>query len=246
VRMNSPTGKQILSIVRDGDYAHPGEEEAVELALGGFRPDDGRNLLDVGCGRGGTAHYLYDRGWGNVVGVDIDEASIDHARAAYPEVEFLACDVSKVSARLSRRFDLICLFSSFYAFGDQPAALGQLLNLAAPGGSLVLFDYLDLSADGNSLLVREDASSNWNPVKLDHLDQLFGNAGWAISETRNISAEFADWYRDLVSRIEHRQDQIVDLAGPAWYRFVRDFYGGMLESIERQILGGVVVTAGIA
>jgi len=244
--MNSPTGKQILSIVRCGDYAHPGEEAAIELALRGFRPDASRTILDVGCGRGGTAHYLHDQGWGSVVGVDIDEASIDYAQAAYPDVEFLACDVSAASAHLARRFDLICLFSSFYSFGDQPAALGQLCNLAGPRCSLVLFDYLDLSDDGNSLLVREDASSNWNPIKLDDVDQLFGNAGWAISEIRDVSAEYARWYGDLVSRIERRQGQIVDLADPAWYRFVRDFYGGMLESIERQILGGVVVTAGIA
>jgi hypothetical protein len=27
-KMNSPEGKAILALVRDGDYAHPGEEEA--------------------------------------------------------------------------------------------------------------------------------------------------------------------------------------------------------------------------
>ena len=30
--MNSYLGKQILALVRDGDYAHAGEEEAIELA----------------------------------------------------------------------------------------------------------------------------------------------------------------------------------------------------------------------
>jgi hypothetical protein len=32
--MNSFTGKQVLALVRSGDNAHAGEEEAIELALG--------------------------------------------------------------------------------------------------------------------------------------------------------------------------------------------------------------------
>lgn len=31
--MNSPTGKEILAWLREGDYAHPGEREALEKIL---------------------------------------------------------------------------------------------------------------------------------------------------------------------------------------------------------------------
>lgn len=34
--MNSFTGKTILSFLRGGDYAHPGEEEAIQLTFSGF------------------------------------------------------------------------------------------------------------------------------------------------------------------------------------------------------------------
>ncbi len=51
--MNSPMGKQILALIRDGDYAHAGEEEAIELTLKNVSKDPGRRVLDVGCGRGG-------------------------------------------------------------------------------------------------------------------------------------------------------------------------------------------------
>ena len=37
--MNNATGKRLLALIRDGDYAHPGEEEANELLFAGVRPD---------------------------------------------------------------------------------------------------------------------------------------------------------------------------------------------------------------
>jgi len=243
MRMNSPTGKKILALVRQGDYAHPGEEAAVDLALRNFAPDPQRLILDVGCGRGGTAHYLQDRGWGRVTGFDIDADSIAYAQAAYPEVKFLACDIYKIAARLAGPFDLLCLFTTFYALPDQSAALRQLRSLAAPQGVLVLFDYLDLSEDGNSLLIQEGEDAVWNPVKLKIIKPEFAAAGWHISKLVDITQNFGDWYSGLVSRIEKREKQIVDLEGTAWYRFVHDFYGGMLAAIKRGSLGGVLVYA---
>jgi cyclopropane fatty-acyl-phospholipid synthase-like methyltransferase len=53
--MNSFLGKQVLSLVRDGDFAHAGEREAIELAMGSVPKDAGQHVLDAGCGRGGTA-----------------------------------------------------------------------------------------------------------------------------------------------------------------------------------------------
>lgn len=243
MRMNSPIGKEILAIVRKGDYAHPGEEEAIELVMSGFPPDGTRMILDVGCGRGGTAYYLQSRGWGKVVGFDIDEISIDYAQTTYPTVKFLACDVYEASAHLAPRFDLICLFSTFYAFADQLAALRELRRLAAPQGSLVVFDYLAFSENGDTLPLREEESACWNPIKLNGIDQLFAAVAWKIIKVTDISTKFCNWYSDLLLRIEAQQDQIVNMAGIAWYRFVHDFYGGMLDSIKLGRLGGVIVKA---
>src|SRR5262245_53766859 len=116
--MNSFAGKELLSLIRDGDYAHAGEEEAIELAMRRYPKRASRLILDVGCGRGGTAQYVHDHGWGRVVGIDRELDSILRARQVYPGVEFHACDVLDAADVLNRRFDLIYLFNSFYAFGD--------------------------------------------------------------------------------------------------------------------------------
>ena len=64
MNMNSFEGKRILALIRDGDYAHAGEEEAIERAFRSIPKDPRQWLLDVGCGRGGSGDYLLRNGWG--------------------------------------------------------------------------------------------------------------------------------------------------------------------------------------
>ena len=82
--MNNATGKRLLALIRDGDYAHPGEEEANELLFAGVRPDPRRRVLDAGCGGGGTAAWVQARGLGAVTGVEIDARTAQLARRAPP------------------------------------------------------------------------------------------------------------------------------------------------------------------
>jgi len=68
---------------RKTDYAHAGEEEAIDLAFKDIPKEPKGLLLDMGCGRGGTAHYVQGRCWGNVTGADIDADSIEYAVKKY-------------------------------------------------------------------------------------------------------------------------------------------------------------------
>src|SRR5262249_20239148 len=141
--MISYTGKQFLALIRVSDYAHAGEEEAIELALRPVPRRADQLLLDVGGGLDGTAKYVPDHGWGTVVGLDVEPDSIARARRAYSGIEFHACDVLQASSVIGSKHDLIYLFNSFYAFGDQPRALASLAELAKPSGQLMLFEYTD-------------------------------------------------------------------------------------------------------
>ena len=87
--MNDPDGKRLLAAVRDGDFAHAGEEAAVRMAWTPLpkRPDQG--CLDAGCGRGGTAALVQSEQWSQVIGLDIDAETISFAQSAYPSVKFV-------------------------------------------------------------------------------------------------------------------------------------------------------------
>ena len=87
MRMNHPDGKRLLAAVRDGDFAHAGEEAAVRMAWKRLpkRPD--QSCLDAGCGRGGTAALVQSQGWGQVVGLDIDAETISFVAERLPGLE---------------------------------------------------------------------------------------------------------------------------------------------------------------
>ncbi len=80
------TPKQLLASVRQGDYAHPGEEAAINLVLKYMMKSPDQLLLDVGCGLGGTARYIKDYGYGIPFGIDIDKTAITYAKQKYSDI----------------------------------------------------------------------------------------------------------------------------------------------------------------
>lgn len=160
--MNSPEGKAILAKARRGDFAHPGEEEAIQFVAAGAERSGIRRVLDVGCGRGGTAAWFHQHGWGQVVGVDVDQKSIDHARATYPGVEFVALDVGRLADWRTDPFDFICLFNSFYAFPDQLLALGRYYLAPMLDGWVEVFQDPGRRTTGTGAQTYLIAGPGWN------------------------------------------------------------------------------------
>jgi SAM-dependent methyltransferase len=236
--MNSPMGKKVLALVRGADYAHAGEAEAVDTVFRDVPKDPARTLVDVGCGRGGTAQYVQRGGWGRVLGVDIDSESIEYAKRTYPDVEFMASDAMDLARRLSRRFDIIYLFNAFYAIPDHRRALEQFHAIGSGSGRLIVFDY-SVGPRGR----RRFPFAEWNPLDLALAGKLFREAGWRVVRTDDLSAEYARWYRELNARIESASGAITDAAGGAWLDFVRSFYGRISAAIADGLLGGAAVYA---
>jgi SAM-dependent methyltransferase len=243
MQMISYTGKQLLALIRGSDYAHAGEEEAIELA---FRPvprQPNQLLLDAGCGLGGTAKYVQDHGWGTVVGLDVEPDSIARARRVYPGIEFHVCDVIQAASVIGRKHDLIYLFNSFYAFGDQPRALAALAQLAKPSGQLILFDYTDRGGYDRNPLMCDGEPFLPHPLRLSTIGDTLQRAGWQLSEVEDLTAAYERWYDLLLQRMDGKRAQIVDGVGAEGFNFVRSMYAGLLGAIQSGSLGGAIVRA---
>ena len=243
MRMNSFIGKKILSIIRNGNYAHPGEEEAIELTFRNIPKDKNRLMLDIGCGRGGTAHYLHTHGWGNVVGVDIDSESIHYANQQYASLDFFACNIVDISKSIERKFDLLYLFNSFYAFDNQLAALESLRKVAKASSTLLIFDYIDLGDYFKEPIIEAGAPFLPHPLKNGHFENMMGKAGWSISKMTDITFEYERWYSQFMDKVHLKHKEIIEIGGEDAMETVCRLYGGMLESIQKGMLGGVIVEA---
>jgi SAM-dependent methyltransferase len=200
-------------------------------------------LLDVGCGRGGTAKYVQDHGWGTVVGLDVEPDSITRARQVYPGIEFHACDVIHASSVIGRKPDLIYLFNSFYAFGDQPQALAVLAQLAKPSGQLILFDYTDRGGYHRNPLMCDGEPFIPHTVRLSAIGDTLHRAGWQLTEVEVLTSAYERWYDSLLRRMDGKRAQIVDIVGTEGFYFVRGMYAGLLGAIQSGGLGGAIVRA---
>jgi SAM-dependent methyltransferase len=241
--MNSYLGKRILALVRDGDYAHAGEEEAIALAMAPVAKDARRRILDAGCGRGGTAAYMQAGGWGSVTGIDIEPKAVDYARATYPEATFLQCDIAEVAARFEEPFDVVTMFNVFYALPDHVAALRALAGVSGPNAQLVIFDYVDPGGYQDAPMMDGDIRFLPNPVPLAGLGETLASGGWRLQSVKDLSADYVRWYAALVAKIEAKRDEIVALAGGDIYEHVHGLYAGLEAAVREGRVGGAVIYA---
>jgi SAM-dependent methyltransferase len=134
-------------IYADKDYA--GECDRLELLIRRFAPTPVRSVLDLGCGTGGHAFALAERGY-QVVGVDRSEDMIARAReklaerrsgAGTPAPDFQQGDLQSLD--LVRQFDVALMMFAvlgYQASDDQVvAALATARRHLSPGG-LLAFD----------------------------------------------------------------------------------------------------------
>lgn len=242
-RLNSPKGKRILATLREGDYAHPGEEEAIVKTLQPFSGKPRQHWLDAGCGRGGTADYVSRNRWAHVTAFDIDRVSIREARQKFPDVRFFETGVENAPDAILRTFDLIYAFNAFYAFPNQPAALRALRSLAKESTPLVLFDYLHRGGVYESPLFDFPEAAHWHPIETESLREMLCAAGWEWVRIQDLDADYERWYAWLLTRFETRSEALLSFATAEEIAHVRRFYSTILESIQSGILGGAIIQA---
>src|SRR5581483_8629926 len=132
--------KLLLAAIRNGNYAHPGEEAAIEMAMQLIPKQTSQTLLDVGCGLGGTANYIQDQGWGNVTAIDIAPDMIEYVQKTYPHLRSFCSDVENLDTKISGQFDIIYMFNAFFCFPNQGNALDVLSRFAHNDTKLLIFD----------------------------------------------------------------------------------------------------------
>jgi ubiquinone/menaquinone biosynthesis C-methylase UbiE len=113
------------------------------LALMALKP--GQRVLDLGCGAGWASRLLAQvvaggEQPGQVVGLDVSDEMIRRARAnstACDNLLFVVGSAQQVPWE-ENFFDKALSVESFYYYGDQERALGELFRVLAPKGELYI------------------------------------------------------------------------------------------------------------
>jgi SAM-dependent methyltransferase len=135
-----------------------------------YRP---ATVLDAGCGTGRVAIELASRGH-DVVGVDVDPAMLEVARAKAPGLTWVDADLTDPAFDLGRTFDVVVMAGNVLIFvpsGTEGEVIANTARHVSPGGRLVAGYSLrpgGLQPSGHDAyataagLVLEDRWSSWD------------------------------------------------------------------------------------
>ena len=118
--------------------------------LGSFR---GKRVLDVGCGMGRNPYWYLQAGAASVLGVDVDDRSIEAARrnlASFPNARVEKCSAHDLDPAVCGTFDRVTCIGVLHHLADPEHALERMWRCVAPGGDLLLWCY---AREGNRLLL---------------------------------------------------------------------------------------------
>jgi SAM-dependent methyltransferase len=177
----------------------------------------GRRVLDAACGEGYGSALLAAAG-ARVLGVDVDAATIAHAReryAAIPGLRFDVADATALDALPDASFELICSFETLEHVHAQERLLDGFARLLAPGGVLLVStpdkaEYTDRTGEANPHHVRELYRDEFEALlaprfparRLFGQKLLFQSALWRL-----------DGRADGAQTLTHRDDGVADGLG---------------------------------
>jgi SAM-dependent methyltransferase len=128
------TGERLVPELQHGELVHAEHLARYRFAAQLARS---RRVLDVACGEGYGAQILAAGGASAVVGADVDEQAVEHARSRYPEAEFVTADVAKLPFE-DGSFDLVVSFETIEHVPRPEEALAELRRVLASDGRLVI------------------------------------------------------------------------------------------------------------
>ena len=159
-----------------------------------LEPPLGR-VLDVGCGAGGNAKALRERGATEIVGIEIHEPSAEKAREVFDIV--LAGAVEDQLDNLTGTFDTILNYDVLEHLADPHSVVKRLRTIAAPNARL----HVSLPNARHWSLMRDlVVRGSFGYTKSGHRDST--HLQWFTVADASRMLEDAGWH---VERVDHQE-----------------------------------------
>lgn len=100
-------------------------------------------IVDIGCGYGRTCNTLYERGYRNLLGLDISRKMVARGRTAYPHLDLRALtpETWKIHAESVDAVILFAVLTCIPTNSAQTALVDNITTILKPGGIVYISDY---------------------------------------------------------------------------------------------------------
>lgn len=190
-----------------------------------LRVDGNARLLELACGRGAFSEYLARNSGAEVVGIDLSEGQLRHARRRrYPKLSFQRHDIME-AARLPGTFDAAVCLDAFCYLPDKAQAIAGVASVLEPGARLLIVDWCrrpGLNALQEELVL-EPFLRGWAITQLESLDgyrRHLARAGFRVLDASDLNQRVRpNWdlaYANAVAALQELDDR--SLAALVWDR----------------------------
>jgi len=162
----------------------------------------GLNLLEVGCGNGVQAKYIFDTYQPALMtGVDLDQGNIDIAIELLKtdensHIQFLVDDAQVLKQIASESMDVIISIESAFHYPDKTAFLDQVERTLKPGGKFLIADLLTTKRTKGVLFrklwKRKMVLHHWSE---EHYSAFFSNSPLSIHEKIDITEKVKQGFK---------------------------------------------------
>ncbi|GAC1658379.1 MAG: hypothetical protein NVS4B13_01230 [Candidatus Elarobacter sp.] len=171
----------------------------------------GKRVLDIASGEGYGAALLAQRA-AQVIGVDLDERSVEHARRAYyaANLRFMCGSVTDIPLA-DASIDVVSSFETIEHVAEHDRMLDEIRRVLVPGGVVVLSSpnkliYSDVPGFANPFHVKELYFSELRDLLMRRFAHvaLYGqrlSASSVVHPLAGVVSELASWYNGSVDRI---------------------------------------------
>ncbi|MDB5098363.1 MAG: Phosphoethanolamine N-methyltransferase [Cyanobacteria bacterium RYN_339] len=198
------------------DFISPGGEASARTFLAHATLDAGSNVLDVGCGVGGSAFYMARTFGCRVDGIDLAPEAIRIAQARAAELgldgllTFIQGDFLEV-ATPRPAYDLVYSRDTFLHIPDKARLFAKVRDCLAPNGMLLFTDYVRGAAPPSEEFATYVAAHGYALETLSGYRDILAEAGLEVTRADDLTAAFIAVHREELDRLTHAELPIADV-----------------------------------
>lgn len=194
-------------------FVSPGGMTTTKEFVGQLNLQRDQEVLDVGCGIGGSAFYMANTFHAHVLGLDLSTNMINFALRAYEnsktsQVQFEVSDATKREFP-AERFDAVYSRETILHIEDKKALFQKILRWLKPGGQLLVTDYCCSPGEHSEQFKKYLQERQYHLIDVENYGQILREVGFEAVTAEDRTAQFGQIIEKELKNFEQSKDEFV-------------------------------------